>query len=100
MIAGVVIRLCGYSAILFVFAILFFVLREAAPILFGKMDLVEFLSSPNWRPRRMSARSMELGPVGGDPGGDRLAMALPCRSASAPSTSPSSASARSETLKT
>ena len=50
MIAGVVIRLCGYSAILFVFAILFFVLREAAPILFGKMDLVEFLSSPNWRP--------------------------------------------------
>ncbi|MGI6418259.1 MAG: phosphate ABC transporter permease subunit PstC [Thermoguttaceae bacterium] len=50
MIAGVVVRLCGYSAILFVFAILFFVLREAAPMLFGGMDLVEFISSPDWRP--------------------------------------------------
>lgn len=44
------IRLCGWSAILFVVAILFFVFREAAPMLFGKLDLVEFLSSPNWRP--------------------------------------------------
>lgn len=50
MVAGVVVRLCGYSAILFVFAILFFVLREAAPMLFGGMDLVEFISSPDWRP--------------------------------------------------
>lgn len=49
-IAEGVIRVCGYSAILFVFAILFFVLREAAPMLFGKMDLVEFFTSPNWRP--------------------------------------------------
>ncbi len=45
-----VIRLCGWSAILFVFAILFFVFREAAPMLFGKLDLFEFLGSPNWRP--------------------------------------------------
>ena len=44
------IRLCGWSAILFVFAILFFVFREAAPMLFGKLDLIEFLGSPNWRP--------------------------------------------------
>jgi phosphate transport system permease protein len=44
------IRLCGWSAILFVVAILFFVFREAAPMLFGKLDLVEFLASPNWRP--------------------------------------------------
>ncbi len=49
-VAEVAIRLCGYSAILFVFAILFFVFREAAPMLFGKLDLVEFVSSPNWRP--------------------------------------------------
>lgn len=49
-VAGVAIRICGYSAILFVFAILFFVLYEAAPMLFGKMDLFEFVSSPNWRP--------------------------------------------------
>lgn len=44
------IRLCGWSAILFVFAILFFVFREAAPMLFGKLDLVEFLGSVSWRP--------------------------------------------------
>lgn len=49
-VAEVAIRICGYSAILFVFAILFFVFREAAPMLLGKLDLVEFVSSPNWRP--------------------------------------------------
>ncbi|MHB8898598.1 MAG: phosphate ABC transporter permease subunit PstC [Thermoguttaceae bacterium] len=49
-VAETVIRLCGYSAILFVFAIVFFVVREAAPMLFGKLDLVEFATSPNWRP--------------------------------------------------
>jgi phosphate transport system permease protein len=45
-----IIRLCGWSAILFVFAIFFFVFREAAPMLFGGLDLVEFFTSPNWRP--------------------------------------------------
>jgi phosphate transport system permease protein len=45
-----VIRICGWSAILFVFAIFFFVFREGAPFLFGELDLVEFLTSPNWRP--------------------------------------------------
>jgi phosphate transport system permease protein len=45
-----VIRLCGVSAILFVFAILFFVLREAAPMLGGKLNLVEFFTSTEWRP--------------------------------------------------
>ena len=44
------IRLCGWSAILFVFAIFFFVLREAAPVLFGKLDLVEFFTSTQWQP--------------------------------------------------
>ncbi len=44
------IRLCGWSAILFVFAIFFFVFREAAPMLFGGLDLAEFFGSPNWRP--------------------------------------------------
>ena len=39
------IRLCGWSAILFVFAIFFFVFREAAPMLFGKLNLVEFFTS-------------------------------------------------------
>jgi phosphate transport system permease protein len=45
-----IVRLCGWSAILFVFAIFFFVFREGAPLLFGNLDLVEFFTSPNWRP--------------------------------------------------
>jgi len=45
-----VIRLCGWSAILFVFAIFFFIFREAAPVLFGKLDLVEFFTSAQWQP--------------------------------------------------
>ena len=44
------IRLCGWSAIFFVFAIFFFVFREAAPVLFGELDLAEFFTSINWRP--------------------------------------------------
>jgi phosphate transport system permease protein len=42
--------LCGWSAIFFVFAIFFFVVREAAPMLLGNLDYGEFLTSPNWRP--------------------------------------------------
>ena len=45
-----IIRICGWSAMLFVFAIFFFVFREGAPLLFGDLDLKEFLTSPNWRP--------------------------------------------------
>ena len=45
-----VIRLCGWSAILFVFLIFFFVFREAAPVLFGKLNLVEFFTSTRWQP--------------------------------------------------
>ena len=44
------VRLCGWSAILFVFAIFFFVFREGAPVLFKELDLKEFLTSVNWRP--------------------------------------------------
>ena len=44
------IRVCGWSAIFFVFAILFFVFREGAPLVFGGLDLVEFFTSLNWRP--------------------------------------------------
>jgi len=44
------IRLCGWSAILFVFAIFFFIFREGAPALFGGLDLGEFFTSKNWRP--------------------------------------------------
>jgi phosphate transport system permease protein len=44
------IRICGWSAILFVFAIFFFVFREGSEMLFGELNLQEFFSSPNWRP--------------------------------------------------
>jgi phosphate transport system permease protein len=48
------IRLCGWSAIFFVFAIFFFVFREAAPMLFGELNYVEFFTSSNWRPTSQS----------------------------------------------
>ena len=44
------IRICGWSAIFFVFAIFFFVFREGAPFLFRDLDLGEFFTSVNWRP--------------------------------------------------
>ena len=45
------IRLSGVSAILFVAAIFFFVLREAAPVLFSEgFSLVQFLFSTEWYP--------------------------------------------------
>ena len=44
------IRLCGWSAIFFVFGILFFVFREAAPALASGLSLTQFFTSPNWRP--------------------------------------------------
>jgi phosphate transport system permease protein len=44
------IRICGWSAIFFVFAIFFFVFREAAPAVFGELDIVEFFTSVYWRP--------------------------------------------------
>ncbi len=45
-----VIRLCGWSAILLVFGIFFFVFREAMPMLGGKLNFAEFFTSPEWRP--------------------------------------------------
>jgi phosphate transport system permease protein len=44
------IRLCGWSAIAFVFGIFFFVFYEAMPALFGKLNLFEFFTSDVWRP--------------------------------------------------
>ena len=43
------IRVCGISAIVFVFAIFFFVFREGAPIL-AKLDWGKFLLTPYWYP--------------------------------------------------
>lgn len=49
------IRICGMSAIIFVFAIFFFVFREGAPFLFDeKFNLWKFLTSTEWYPTSMS----------------------------------------------
>jgi phosphate transport system permease protein len=46
----ILIRLSGISAIVFVFAIFLFVLREGAPIVFGGLNLRQFLFSTEWVP--------------------------------------------------
>ena len=49
------IRLCGISAILFVFGIFIFVFREGAGFLFsGRLSLTEFLFTTEWYPTSMS----------------------------------------------
>ncbi len=49
-----VIRLCGVSAILFVFGIFFFVFREGAGFFFRGFDPIEFLTSTEWYPTSQS----------------------------------------------
>jgi phosphate transport system permease protein len=50
-VAEIAIRLCGWSAIIFVLAIFAFVFREAFPIVVsGRFDWSEFLLSQEWRP--------------------------------------------------
>ena len=44
------IRIAGWSAIAFVFAIFFFVFREAAPLFRGAIDIGEIFGSTAWRP--------------------------------------------------
>jgi phosphate transport system permease protein len=49
------IRLCGVSAIIFVFGIFFFVFREGAGMLFGgRFDIGQFLTSIEWYPTSQS----------------------------------------------
>src|SRR3954468_23241447 len=44
------IRLCGISAILFVFGIFFFVFREGVQFLFHGLNLGQFFFSQEWYP--------------------------------------------------
>jgi len=44
------VHICGWSAIVFVLAIFGFVFHEAAPMLFGKLNFVEFFTSEKWYP--------------------------------------------------
>lgn len=51
----VAIRLSGYSAVVFVLAIFFFIFREAAPVLFAaSFNVREFLFSTAWYPTSVS----------------------------------------------
>jgi phosphate transport system permease protein len=48
------IRLCGISAIIFVFGIFFFVFREGADLLFHRFNILQFLFSQEWYPTSQS----------------------------------------------
>ncbi len=52
--AELLIRICGISAIVFVFGIFFFVFREGASFLFGGFNAHEFFLSPEWYPTSQS----------------------------------------------
>ncbi len=49
-----VIRLCGISAIIFVFGIFLFVAREGADLLLHRFNIVEFFTSVEWYPTSQS----------------------------------------------
>ncbi len=70
------IRLCGWSAIFFVFAIFFFVFRQGAPLLFGGLDLKEFFTSSNWNPVSKTPHYGILGLLAGTVSVTLLAMVI------------------------
>jgi phosphate transport system permease protein len=71
------IRLCGVSAILFVFGIFFFVVREGAGLLFGGLSWGQFLFSTDWFPTSHSnVRYGALALIVGTASVTVLAMAL------------------------
>lgn len=71
------IRLCGISAIIFVFGIFFFVFREGSGILFRGFDLGEFFTSSEWYPDSMShKRYGTLALIAGTGSVTLLAMAI------------------------
>ncbi len=72
-----IIRLCGISAIIFVFGIFFFVFREGAGYLFHGFDVVEFLTSTEWYPTSLSnVRYGVLAMIAGTAAVTILAMAI------------------------
>jgi phosphate transport system permease protein len=73
-----IIWLCGWSAILFVIGIFFFVLREGAPILVGEHAIgpSEFFGSTRWEPTANQPRFGMLGLLAGTFSVTALAMIL------------------------
>ena len=49
-----VVYLCGFSAVLFVLGIFYFVFREGQELLIHRLDLTQFLTSPEWYPQSQS----------------------------------------------
>jgi phosphate transport system permease protein len=73
----VLIRLCGISAILFVFGIFFFVFREGSQLLFHGFNFREFFFSQEWYPSSQShVRYGALALIAGTASVTLLAMAL------------------------
>jgi len=70
------IRLCGISAILFVFGIFLFVFREGRQFLFERLDLGEFFTSIAWRPTSDPPTYGVLALISGTAGVTLVAMAL------------------------
>jgi phosphate transport system permease protein len=72
------IRLCGVSAIVFVFGIFYFVFREGAGLLWsGRFSVVQFLTSIEWYPTSQShVRYGALGLIAGTLSVTMLAMAI------------------------
>lgn len=71
------IRLCGISAIIFVFGIFFFIFREGADFLFHRLNLKEFMTSPEWYPTSLShKRYGALALIAGTMSVTGLAMAI------------------------
>jgi phosphate transport system permease protein len=73
----VLIRLCGISAILFVFGIFFFVFREGSQLLFHGFNFREFFFSQEWSPSSQShVRYGALALIAGTASVTVLSMAL------------------------
>lgn len=76
LIIEMVIRVCGISAVLFVFGIFYFVFREAAPLLFGGLDIEQFLGSGAWYPDSSNPRYGALALIAGTVSVSILAMLI------------------------
>jgi phosphate transport system permease protein len=70
------IRVCGWSAIFFVFGIFFFVFKEGAPFLFSGYNLGDLFRSSNWNPVGEPAHYGILGLLAGTASVTVLAMAI------------------------